>query len=140
MENFDIIQEFKILASKLKNDDRLIYLDQARKMNDMDQELQELVGQFNLIRFNLNTELVKEEKDNEKIKELNEELNDVYTKVMANDSMISYNECKEEADKLSQYIQAIITTAFNGGDPMIVEMPQGGCSGSCGSCSGCSGQ
>ncbi|MEG1863410.1 MAG: YlbF family regulator [Oscillospiraceae bacterium] len=140
MENFDIIQEFKILATKLKSDDRLIYLEQARKMNDMDQELQELVGQFNLIRFNLNTEMVREEKDQEKINKLTEELNDVYAKVMENDSMIAYNECKQEADSLSQFIQAIISTAFNGGDPMAVELPQGGCSGSCSSCSGCSGQ
>ncbi|MEG1782117.1 MAG: YlbF family regulator [Oscillospiraceae bacterium] len=140
MENFDIIQEFKILATKLKSDDRLIYLEQARKMNDMDQELQELVGQFNLIRFNLNTEMVREEKDQGKINKLTEELNDVYAKVMENDSMIAYNECKQEADSLSQFIQAIISTAFNGGDPMAVELPQGGCSGSCSSCSGCSGQ
>ena len=138
MENkLDIIQEFKKLAVELQKDDRVVYLEQARKMNDMDQELQEVIGRFNLTRLNLNTELAKEDKDDEKIQKLNQELNEIYTQVMDNDSMINYNECKQEVDMLSQHIQAIITTAFNGGNPMTVEMPQGGCGGSCSSCSGC---
>lgn len=132
----DIIQEFKVLATKLKQDDRVIYFEQAKKMNDMDQELQDLIGQFNLIRYNLNAELTKEEKDDAKIQQLNQELNDVYAKVMENDSMINYNECKTELDQLSSHLQAIIAAALNGGDPMIVELPQGGCSGSCSSCGG----
>ena len=57
--------------------------------------------------------------------------------IMANEFMMEYNECKTEVDKLSQHIQAIITSALNGGNPMLVELPEGGCSGSCSTCSGC---
>ena len=35
------------------------------------------------------------------------------------------------------YIDAIINTAMNGGDPMTVQQPQGSCSGSCATCGGC---
>lgn len=137
MENFDIIYEFKLLAKKLQQDDRLIYLDQARKMNDMDQELQDLIGKFNLCQYNYKTELVREPKDDEKLKSLNTELMDLYQQIIANDSMREYNECKAEVDKLTQHIQAIINAAVNGGDPMAVELPSGGCDGNCSGCSGC---
>ena len=137
MEKFDVIYEFRLLAKKLQQDDRLIYLEQVKKKMDMDQELQELIQKFNLLQFNYRTEAVKEEKDDNKLEELNKEMISVYSDIMANEFMMEYNECKNEVDKLTQLVQAIITAAINGGDPMIVEVPEGGCSGSCSSCSGC---
>ena len=137
MENFDIIYEFKLLAKKLQQDDRVIYLEQVKKKMDMDQELQELIGKFNLAQYNYRIEAVKEDKDEAKLEEMNKELISVYSDIMANEFMVEYNECKTEVDKLTQHIQAIITSALNGGDPMLVELPEGGCSGSCSTCSGC---
>ena len=137
MEKFDIINEFKLLAAKLQQDDRVVYLDQVKKKMDMDQELQELIGKFNLAQYNYRIEAVKEDKDDSKLEEINKELVSVYSDIMANEFMMEYNECKTEVDKLSQHIQAIITSALNGGNPMLVELPEGGCSGSCSTCSGC---
>ena len=139
MENFDIVYEFRLLAKKLQQDDRIVYLEQARKMNDMDMELQELIGQFNLGQYNYRMELAKDDRDEEKLAKINDELTDVYSKIMANDSMVAYNECKTEADKLTQLIQAIVAAAVNGGDPMQVQIPEGGCSGNCSGCAGCAG-
>ncbi len=134
----DIILEFKKLAVALQQDDRLIYLDQARKMNDMDKELQGLIEEFNAVRLELNTEISKqgEDRDNDKIQSLNAKLTDVYKNVMDNDSMTAYNEAKQEADLLSQHINAIIAAAFSGEDPMQAEIPQN-CADGCSSCSGC---
>lgn len=139
MDEKEIIREFKILASKLKKDDTIVYLEQAQKMNDMDQELQDLIGKLNICQMNYRIEAVKEDKDEDKIDALYNEYMDLYNQIMANDSMVEYNNCKTEADRLKAYITAIINAAFNGGDPMIVEMPAGGCSGDCSGCSGCSG-
>ncbi len=137
MENFDIIYEFKLLAKKLQEDDRVIYLEQVKKKMDMDQELQDLIGKFNLCQYNYRIEAVKEDKDDAKLEEINKEMIGLYSDIMANEFMMEYNECKTEVDKMTQHIQAIITSALNGGDPMLVELPEGGCSGSCSSCSGC---
>ncbi len=137
MENFDIIYEFKLLAKKLQEDDRVIYLEQVKKKMDMDQELQDLIGKFNLCQYNYRIEAVKEDKDDAKLEEINKEMIGLYSDIMANEFMMEYNECKTEVDKLTQHIQAIITSALNGGDPMLVELPEGGCSGSCSTCSGC---
>lgn len=134
--NLDIITEFKLLAKKLQSDDRLVYLDQARKVNDMDQELQALISKLNQVQLDYRVEAVKEDKDEEKIDRLYNEYMDLYDRIMANDSMKQYTECKNEADSLRNYINAIITAAFEGGDPMIVEMPDVSCTGDCSTCGG----
>ena len=139
MENFDVIYELRLLAKKLQQDDRIVYLEQVKKKMDMDKELQELIQKFNTLQYEYRIEAVKEDgvRDDVKVQNLNKELIAIYADIMANEFMMEYNECKNEVDKLTQLVQAIITAAINGGDPMIVEVPEGGCSGSCSSCSGC---
>ncbi len=138
MENFDIVYEFRLLAKKLQQDDRIVYLEQVKKKMDMDQELQELIKKFNLLQYEYRVEVVKEnEKNEEKLDKINKDMIAVYSDIMANEFMMEYNECKNDVDQLTQLIQTIITAAINGGDPMIAQVPEGGCSGSCSSCSGC---
>ena len=139
MENFDVIYELRLLAKKLQQDDRIVYLEQVKKKMDMDKELQELIQKFNTLQYEYRIEAVKEEgtRDDAKVQKLNSELISIYADIMANEFMMEYNECKNEVDKLTQLVQAIITAAINGGDPMIVQLPEEGCTGSCSSCSGC---
>ena len=139
MENFDIIYEFRLLAKKLQQDDRFIYLEQVKKKMDMDQELQEQIQRFNTLQYEYRVEIVKDdnEKNDAKLQQINKDMISVYSDIMANEFMMEYNECKTEVDKVAQLIQAIVSAAVNGGDPMIVEVPEGGCTGSCSSCSGC---
>ncbi len=139
MENFDVIYEFRLLAKKLQQDDRVVYLEQVKKKMDMDKELQEQIQKFNTLQYEYRIEAVKEDgvRDDTKVQNINKEIISLYSDIMANEFMMEYNECKNEVDKLTQLVQAIISAAINGGDPMIVEVPEGGCSGSCSSCSGC---
>ncbi len=134
---FDFITEFKKLCAQLQKEDVIVYLNQAKDMMDKDQELQEMIGKFNLTKYQLNAEMAKPDGDNDKINELDLELNKLYEEIMANEFMIAFSEASDEVDHLTKYIQAIITATVNGGDPMTVELPAGGCSGSCSSCSGC---
>ena len=53
------------------------------------------------------------------------------------EGMTAYNEAKRDCENLVNYIDAIINTAMNGGDPMTVQVPTGGCTGSCSTCGGC---
>ena len=110
----------------LQTDPRYLALDQARKANDKDEELQNLIGEFNLARMDLNNEISKSERSDERIAELNTKVNDLYGKIMA-----------DEGENLVNYIDAIINTAMNGGDPMTVQEPSESCTGSCSTCGGC---
>ena len=55
----DCIDLFKRAAMALQTDSRYLAMDQARKMNDKDEELQNLIGEFNLARMDLNNEIGK---------------------------------------------------------------------------------
>ena len=107
----DCIDLFKRAAMALQTDSRYLALDQARKMNDSDEELQNA--------------------------ELNEKVNTLYGQIMNDEGMVAYNEAKRECELLVNYIDAIINTAMNGGDPMTVQEPSASCSGSCSTCGGC---
>ena len=132
----DIIEQVRNLALELQKDQRYLILENARRLNDADEELQQQIGEFNLARIDLNNEVSKQEKDANRITELNEKIQKIYGDIMNNESMQAYNEAKTEMDHLMQYINAILLTAVNGGDPMTVEEPSS-CAGDCSGCSGC---
>ena len=133
----DCIELFKKAAAAMQTDPRYLELDAARRENDMDQELQGLIGEFNLARLDLNNETSKIEPSDDRINELNQKINDLYTQIMSSEGMVRYNAAKAECEALVNHIDAIINTAMNGGDPMTVQEPSASCTGSCSTCGGC---
>ena len=102
---------------------RYLELDAARRENDMDEELQNMIGEFNLARLDLNNESAKAETDAARVAELNQRVNDLYSQIMASEGMVRYNAAKAECEAMVSHIDAIINTAMNGGDPMTVQAP-----------------
>lgn len=133
----DCIELFKRAAAAMQTDSRYLALDQARKMNDSDEELQNMIGEFNLARMDLNNEIGKAERDDKRIAELNEKVNSLYGQIMSDEGMIAYNEAKRDCEAMINYIDAIINTAMNGGDPMTVQEPSADCTHDCSTCGGC---
>ena len=87
----DIIEAARQLGAAIQADERFKKLVETRRVNDADTELQELIGQFNVARMSIDNELSKEEgeRDEEKIKEFNVTLRQIYGKIMCNDSMMA---------------------------------------------------
>ena len=133
----DAIDLFKKAAVALQTDERYLALAAARKANDENEALQDMIGEFNLARMDLSNEIAKDERDDERVASLNDKVNDLYTRIMSSEGMVAYNEAKAQAEAMISHIDAIINTAMNGGDPMLVEAPEAGCTGSCASCGGC---
>lgn len=134
----DAITMFKEAAVQLQKEAEYLALMGTLERNDADEQLQKLIGDFNLARIDLNSELSKSaDKDQAKVDQLNAKVTELYDVIMNNESMQAYNEAKNEMEQVINYINAIVNTAVNGGDPMTVEEPTAGCSGSCSSCSGC---
>lgn len=127
----------KDLGHELQHDERFIRTQMAQAKADEDQELQGLIGEFNLKRMAINTESEKGEEacDEEKLRQLNMEIREVYAKVMANDSMAEYQAAKAELDKVVNGIASIINMAAQGLNPD--EFEEHNCSGNCSSCGGC---
>lgn len=132
----DIIELSREIGRQLQKDEKYIAMDIARQNSDNDEELQALIGEFNLKRIAINNEATKQDRDDEKLQKLNKEMRDVYAQIMKNENMTAYNNAKNEFDVLVQRVLAIISQSAEGEDPNTTDYSPS-CTGSCSSCSGC---
>ena len=132
----DIIEMTRELGKALQADDRYIAYALAKQANDEDLELQALINGFEKMRYDLNMELTKENKDTEKIQQLDENIKSNYQKIMSNPRMIVFTAAQKSLESLVENMQQIITMSVNGEDPATCE-PSTGCTGSCATCGGC---
>ena len=132
----DIIEMTRELGKALQTDDRYIAYMLAKQVNDGDEELQEQIDSFEKMRYDLSMELTKENKDTDKVKELDENIKATYNKIMSNKNMIVFTAAQKSLESLVNNMQQIITMSANGEDPATCE-PSTGCTGSCATCGGC---
>ena len=132
----DVIAMARELGAALQQSDEYTAYNVAKSAADGDEVLQEMIGEFNLKKLSLSTEVQKEEKDQEKLAALNEEVRSLYGRIMAHPTMAAYNTTKEELDRLLNFIQQIIVYSANGEDPATIE-EETSCGGDCSGCSGC---
>ena len=133
----DAITLFREAAKALQSDPRYLALDAARKANDADAELQAMIAEFGRLNNEYQEVSLGDAADKERALAIQTELNDLYAKVMANETMQNYNRAQQEAEQLIGFIDRIVTEAMNARDPMSVQENPGGCSGCCSGCSGC---
>lgn len=133
----DMIEMARDLGRELQKDDRYIAFNAARIASDEDEELQALIGEFNLKRMAINNEAQKEERDDAKVQQLNYELREAYNRVMANENMIRYNETKQVLDEHVQRILTIISMCAEGEDPDTADYDPSACTHDCSTCGGC---
>ncbi len=132
----DVIEQVRLLGKAIQEDERFIRYAKARLENDNNAELQAAIGQFNITRMELDRELSADEKNEEKVKELNEKLRSAYGEIMASPAMVEYNTAKVELDTLVNQINTVISKSLDGEDPETCET-EAGCTGSCSTCGGC---
>lgn len=133
----DIITKARELGKAIQQEESYIMLAEAQKKADADALLQELIGDFNLKRMAINNEASKSDRDQDKLTKLNNEMREVYSKIMSNENMVAYNDAKEKFDVIATRVLAIIQQSAEGADPETADYTQSSCSGSCASCGGC---
>ena len=132
----DVLAKARELGAALQASEEYVRYAKARLNNDNNKELQDAIGEFNLIRLKLDQEISKDEnKDDLAIRALNEQLREKYNQVMANSAMAEYNEAKKAVDKILNDINSIIMMCAEGEDPATCEIPD--CTGDCSTCGGC---
>lgn len=138
IKDMDVIALTRELGKKIQQEESFHKYQIAKQQADEDQALQELIKVFGDKREEL-SELSKNDKDQnstEKVQQVSREMRRAYGEIMSNQSMIAYNEAKDEYDILMNRISAIIQKSFEGEDPEVADYsPQ--CSGSCATCGGC---
>lgn len=131
----DIIEMTRELGKALQADDRYIAYNLAKQANDADEALQQQITAFDEMRNELNAELCKEDKDTDKIKELDEGIKSNYKQIMSNKNMMVFTAAQGSLEALVNNINQIITLCANGEDPETCQPSS--CTGSCATCGGC---
>ncbi len=133
-----LVEKAIALALELQQDERYLAVQKAQQNADDDLQLQDMIGEFNLKRIAINEEESRDNgvRDVEKLRALNTEIREIYSKIMANEHMVAYNEAKTALDGLTSKINAALVLAIQGQDPHAAAEASN-CSGDCGSCGGC---
>ena len=135
----DYLKAARELGKAIQATDEFKALEKAKAANDEDNVLENFVGEFNMKRIQINEEMSKQDKkDEDKIKQIDAELKEIYGKIMANENRKAYNDARAGMDKIIDDINTIIGLSANGHNPDTID-PElaSSCSGSCSSCGGC---
>ena len=131
-----ILEMAKDLGYTLQEDARFLKTKAAQEAADADEALQQMIGEFNLKRMELNSEMSKPDKDRDKLTALDGKIKELYGQIMANKNMAVFNNVKNAMDELLSQINMIITMSANGEDPATCSVEHS-CGGNCSSCGGC---
>ena len=133
----DVITLARELGAALQADERYEALTKARKVNDDDTELQNLIGEFNMIMLQAQQEAEKEEKDEAKMQQYNEQYVEAYKKIMDNENMRAYQAAQSALEAVVNQVNGIIAMSLNGEDPMTCDPEAANCTHDCSTCGGC---
>ncbi len=131
----DIIELTRALGAAIQETEEYKRFMAAKEANDNNEALQKQIGDFNLLKMQLDAEHEKEAKDEDKILELNEQIVALYNEIVSGEAMREYNTAYEAYRTLTDKISNIILMCENGEDPATCEPSS--CTGNCSSCGGC---
>ncbi len=132
----DIIELTRKLGAEIQKQDAYINFNKAKTAADNDAELQEKIGDFNLLKMQLDAEKQKEDADKAKIDSLNEDIVKLYNEISTHETMKAYFAAINDYKALTDRIMNILYMCQNGEDPETCE-PSSSCTGNCSSCGGC---
>lgn len=134
----DIIEITRQLGAAIQEDERYLAFHEARKTNESDTDLNDLINKVQLIHMSYQHEAAKDDADEDKLQAYDKEFSEAYQAVMANENMQKYEESRKAVDEMMNGITAILSLCVQGEDPKTCEpQEEHNCSGECGSCGGC---
>lgn len=131
----DIIELTRQLGAAIQQTEEYKRFMTAKEKNDNDSQLQKQIGDFNLLKMQLDAEHEKDEKDEAKILEINEKIVALYNQIVEGEAMKEFNSAYEAYRTLTDKISNILLMCENGEDPATCEPSS--CTGNCSSCGGC---
>ena len=134
----DVILKARELGVAIQQSEEYIKMEEARVRSDKNLDLQEKISNFNLKKIALNREVNREEKNSDKIAQLDREMREAYQLIMYTDDMKAYADAKKKVDVVMKKIEYVLAMTLNGENPETIEIPEGSaCSGNCSECGSC---
>ncbi len=116
------------LGKALKNDEKLVRLDAAKKKYEQDMDLQKMLVEYEVQQKALQGEITKEERDTVFIDIIQKRINELYDAIMSHPIFAELNEAQAEVNELMNAVNNAITFEITG------EIPS--CTHDCSTCGG----
>ena len=127
MEIFELAAE---LGKKLKEDARIKRLDAAREAYEADEKIVNLSMEYAVQQQALQTEAVKEDKDESLIESLNARVEEIYNEIISLPAYVELEAAQNEVNDLMSSVNNTINAQMMGEE-------QSGCTHNCATCGGC---
>ena len=118
------------LGKALKNDNRLIALDEARKAYESDETVMKLMTEYEVQQKAINLEAMKDERSEDLLKSIQERIDAIYEQIVSTEVYKALEAAQNEVNNLMELVNTTITFNITG------EMPSS-CTHDCSSCGGC---
>ena len=126
MEIFELAAQ---LGKKLKEDEKLIRLENAKKAYKESPELGKMMIEYEVQQKALENEVVKPEKDTHFIDIIQNRINELYHKIMEDPAFVELNEAQQAVNELMNAVNSTIMFNITG------ELPSD-CTHNCSTCGG----
>lgn len=130
MENRNIFEIAAELGKALKEDDRLVRLEAAKKAYEQDMDLQKHMVEYEVQQKALQGEITKEERDTVFIDIIQKRIDDLYKTIMSHPVFVELNEVQAEVNELMNAVNNTISYNITGETPSS-------CTHDCSTCGGC---
>ena len=128
--SMDIFEMATALGDALKQDEKLVALEAARKNYMEDRKLQALVIEYEVQQTAMQKEASRgEDYDTHLIDMIQNRINELYEAITKNETYLALEKAQDEVNALMNKVNGIITARITGQEP--------GCTHNCATCGGC---
>jgi cell fate (sporulation/competence/biofilm development) regulator YmcA (YheA/YmcA/DUF963 family) len=118
------------LGKVLKEDERLVKLEQARKAYEQDERIGKLMMEYEVQQRAIQNEAVKEDRDQNMLAMIEQRIQAIYEQITQSEVYKALEAAQEEVNELMNKVNSTITYNITG------ELPSA-CTHDCSSCGGC---
>ncbi|MBO7250336.1 MAG: YlbF family regulator [Clostridia bacterium] len=126
----EIMEIAALLGKTLKEDERLVRLEEAKNAYTSDVELQKKLLEYEVQQTALQGEITKPERDTAFIDIIQNRIDVLYKEITESPVFIKLNEVQAEVNELMNAVNMTITANITGEEP-------GSCTHNCATCGGC---
>ena len=126
----EIMEIAALLGKTLKEDDRLVRLEEAKNAYTSDAEIQKKLLEYEVQQTALQGEITKEERDTAFIDIIQNRIDVLYKEITENPVFVKLGEVQAEVNELMNAVNATITANITGEQPSA-------CTHNCSTCGGC---
>ena len=118
------------LGKALKNDNRLIALDEARKAYESDETVMKLMTEYEVQQNAIHEEAMKEDRSEDVLNAIQDRIEAIYNQITESESYKVLEAAQNEVNALMEAVNNTITFNITGEEPSA-------CTHDCSTCGGC---